>query len=124
VSFSEAEKARIRRYLGFSQNFGDVDTRLEGQLDTLSPQEAEDQVREILAKLAAIDAKLQSAALSNLDLSRAEDVEWLGPDQLLALQNSGRMLINQLGIIFNIDMSGQPDYYGSSAGGGGVIPLG
>lgn len=124
MAFTESEKARIRRYLGFSQGFHDVDTRLEGQLGTLSPQEAEDQVREILVKLAAIDAKLQSAALNNLDLVKAEDVTFLNELQIIALQNYGRTLINQLAIIFNIDMSMQPDYYGSSAGMGGVIPLG
>lgn len=124
MAFDEGEKARIRRYLGFSQGFRDFDTRLESQLGDLTPQEAEDQVREILAKLAAVDAKLQSMALGNLDLRKAEDVEWFGAEGLVALQNYGRSLINQLGILFNIDMSGQPDYFGTSAGIGGPIPLG
>lgn len=127
MAFTAAEKARIRRYLGFSQGFHDVDTRLEGQLTTLPETypEAEDQVREILGKLAKIDAKLQTAALGNLNVTELGDIKFLGPDQLTALEDWGRRLINQLAITFNIDMSDQPDYFGAtSSGGGGVIPLG
>lgn len=127
MAFTLPEKARIRRYLGFSQGFHDVDTRLEGQLDTLPTTwpEAETQVREMLALLDAVDRKLQGAALGNMNFARiVGEVEFLGPDQLDVLRHHGRTLIQRLAITFNIDMSGQPDYYGTAASSGGVIPLG
>ena len=127
MAFTDAEKARIRRYLGFSQGFHDVDTRLEGQLDTLPSTwpEAETQVRDILTQLIAVDRKLQGAALGNMNFTEiVGEVKFLGPDQLDALREHGRTLIQQLAITFNIEMSGQPDYYGAVVSTGGIIQLG
>lgn len=127
MAFTLAEKARIRRYLGFSQGFHDIDTRLEGQLDTLplTYPEAETQVRDILVALDAIDRKLQSAALGNMNFTEiVGELKFLGPAQLDALWQQGRTLIQRLAITFNINMSEQPDYYGASVSSGGVIPLG
>lgn len=127
MAFTETEKARIRRYLGFSQGFHDVDTRLEGQLDTLplTWPEAETQVRDILAMLDAVDRKLQGAALGNLNFTEiVGEIKFLGPEQLNALRGHGRTLIQRLAITFNIEMSGQPDYYSAAVSTGGVIQLG
>jgi hypothetical protein len=121
VAFTDTEKATIRRYLGFSELFRDVDTRLEGQLDSLSA-EAEALVRATLVQLAAIDAKIHTAALENLDLQRAEDVTFLGPEQLIALKDYGRSLINRIAVTFEVEP--MRDYYGAGAMGGGVIPFG
>lgn len=121
MALTAEEKAAVRLYTGRSDQFRDLDTTLESQLDSVSPA-AEAQVRVVLSQLAAIDAKIQSAALNNMDLERAEDVTFRGPEQLLGLMEYGRSLIQRLCVIFHI----QPtrDYYGTEASSGGVIPLG
>jgi hypothetical protein len=124
TSFTEDQKSRIRSYLGWSQLFKQIDPRLESQLVMLpqdSPETA-DRVLAIDAKLQDIDAKLQDVALNNLDLSRAEDVTFLGREQLRGLYDAGRRLIHQLSIIFEVEI--ERDYYGTDAEMGGVIALG
>ncbi len=124
MAFSEDQKAAVRQYLGFSELFHDFDSRLEGQMDALgtSRPSAVTRAQALLTKLAALDAKIDDSALNNLDLERAEDVTFLGPKQIEALQDYGRSLIQQLAVIFEVQV--QRDYYGSEAGSGGVIPLG
>ena|SRR5690348_10643427 len=124
--FTDDEKAAIRSYLGYSALYYQIDPRLESQigaggLGTTQPSEAT-RVRTILTALADIDTRL-SGALDNLDLSKAEDITFLGPPQLEALRNQGRMLIHQLGIIF--ELVPKRDYYGAGENlNGGYILLG
>lgn len=124
--FTDDEKAAIRSYLGFSALYYQIDPRLESQigaggLGTTQPSEAA-RVRTILTSLADVDTRLGSA-LDNLDLSKAENITFLGPEQLETLRNHGRMLIQQLGII--LELEPKRDYYGMSENAyGGVIPLG
>ena len=124
MAFTDDEKMAIRSYLGWSALFFEIDPRLEGQMNRLptSVPAAVTRVQTILTSLADIDTRL-GAALDNLDLTKAEDIIFLGPEQLDALRNQGRMLVNQLSIIFEV--SPKRDYFGEGEGGmGGVIPLG
>ncbi len=124
MAFTQHERAHIRRYLGFSELWKDRDMRLEGQLDSLPVQSpfAAIQVSTILVSLAAIDAKIQSALLENLDLRVADEATFLGPEQIEALQNGGRSLIMQIAITF--DLHPRRDFYGAAMGMGGEIQLG
>jgi hypothetical protein len=123
VPFSSTEKALIRQYLGFSELFHDIDPRLESQMAELGDRspEAADNVRAQLARLANIDARLDGA-LDNLDLQKAEEVTFLGPDQLEALRDQGRNLIQRIAIVFQV--APQRDYYGVEAASGGILPEG
>lgn len=122
MAFTDAEKVKIRQYLGFSEAFHQINTRLESMMDDLANRSpaAVDEVRAILAKLATLDTQLDTSATS-LEFKRAEDVEWnLGQwEQLVA---RGRYLIQRLAIMFEVDPAA--DYFGAATGGGGVIPLG
>jgi hypothetical protein len=123
AAFTPEEKALIRQYLGFSELFHDIDPRLESQMAEIGDRspEAADHVRAQLARLANIDAQLE-AALDNLTLSKAEDVTFLGPDQLEALRQHGRNLVERIAIVFQVRP--QRDYFGSEVGSGGVLQLG
>jgi len=123
AAFTDAQKAAIRQYLGFSELFHDVDTRLESQMSeigTRSPDAATRIVNNLTA-LAAIDTRLTSA-LDNLDLVRAEDVTFLGPAQLEAIRTHGRMLIGQIAI--TLEVQPRRDYYSTGAEMSGCIMLG
>ena len=123
MAFTDAQKVSIRNYLGFSENFHQINTRLESMLIDLpirSPA-AEALAISILAQLAAIDAANQTTALTGVKFKKAEDVEWnLGAFQ--QRQDYGRSLIQRLAILFEV--TPMEDYYGAAGGGGGVIPLG
>jgi hypothetical protein len=122
-AFTDAQKAAIRQYLGFSELFHDIDPRLEGQMIELGSRapDAVARVQANLVALADIDARL-GGALDNLDLTKAEDILFLGPDQLEALRNQGRMLIQQVAITF--ELRPKRDYYATGECMGGEIPLG
>jgi hypothetical protein len=127
ADFTEDEKAAIRSYLGWSALYYLIDPRLESQigtggLGTTQPSSAT-RVRSILTRLADIDSRLDSA-LDNLDLTKAEDINFLGSEQLDALRNQGRMLVGQLAIIFEVVP--KRDYFdeGGGTGMGGLISLG
>lgn len=125
ADFTEDEKAAIRSYLGWSAFYYQIDPRLESQigaggLGTTQPASAT-RVRSILTALADIDTRL-TGALDNLDLTKAEDINFLGPEQLDALRTQGRMLIGQMGIIF--ELKPKRDYYGDGGDADNLIPLG
>lgn len=126
MAFSNAEKTRIRRYLGFSELYRQIDTRLETQLDALPANnpDAETQVRALLGRVGAIDDAIQGKALTRLDASEIiGEVKLLGPEQLRALRTQGRMLINQIAITF--DLTPLRDYFDEGGGSmGGFIALG
>lgn len=123
MAFSPTEKVRIRNYLGRSELFKDLDTRLESQMDSIPTRspEAETEIRTLLGKIAAIDDKLSDFAVNGSDIKKAEEVEFWGPEQLSMLQNRGRMLIGRLATFFEVEVLG--DYFGEGPIGG-VIPLG
>jgi hypothetical protein len=124
MAFTNAEKTRLRRYLGFSELYRQVETRLESQLDALPTNnpDAETQVRALLAKVDAVDTKIQSAGLENLDAAKVKDVVLLGAEQLRALRAQGRMLIRQIAITF--DLEPRRDYFDEGGAMGGLLPLG
>lgn len=121
--FSGEEQARIRQYLGFSEQFQDLDGRLESQLAEVGSRspEAETLVRQCLARLANVEEQLEGA-LDNLALTRAEDVSFLGPEQLEALRQHGRNLIQRIAIVFHVEPL--RDYFGSEATSGGRLRFG
>lgn len=124
MALSEAQKAQVRLYLGFDRGY-DLHPALESRFQpgALTSDE-ESLIGTTLTNLAAIDTKLQTAALTRLDASRVEDIELLGPAQLDALRAHGRMLVGRLGAIFAVEPLRDVFAVGSAASMGGLIPLG
>jgi hypothetical protein len=123
--FSADEKVAVRNYLGFSELYHDLDPRLESQLSGLYARSPEsvDLVRVRLTELADIRTRL-GLALDNLDLVQAEDVTFLGPMQLDALRDHGRMLIQSIAIMFDlVPLRDVFATYGDD-GYGGPVPIG
>jgi hypothetical protein len=126
---TEDQRARIRRYLGFSEILAQFDMpesplRLNSVMDELAnkPQAVTDQIVAILGKLQDLDAKLHTGALVRAGLKKAEEIEWYPTDEWLEAQRShGRMLIQEISITCAIYPP--RDYYGSGPTGG-VISLG
>lgn len=120
MAFTAAEQSYIRRYLGYSELFKDLDTRLESQMAMIGSRSptAEAQVRILIGQVQGIDAKINFAALNNLDVESVDggDVKMLGPDQIEALRAYGRQLIQQISITF--ETPPKRDYYATGDTGG------
>jgi hypothetical protein len=118
MDFSDDERLQILHYLGVSDLYYMWNaelTEIGGRLV------AADRVRTILVDLADVDARLK-AALDNLSLVKAEDVEFRGEGELEALRNHGRNLINRLAILFGVTVG--DDYYGSISAMSGPYTFG
>lgn len=124
MALTETQKAGVRRYLGFGRG-RDIHPELESRFVGWLSAEEETQIAATLAQLDAVYAKLQSAALENTDLKSADkgDAVFFGPEQLDALRRHGRMLVQTLVTIFEVDPL--RDIFGAPAGSnGGFVGLG
>lgn len=121
MALSESQRAQVRLFLGYDRG-RDLHPALESRWDALNSDE-ETQVAAALSALSALDTKLLSAALENLDASKVDEVVMLGPEQLRALRAQGRMLVRRLGIVFAVDSL--RDYFDDGGGPmGGLMAVG
>lgn len=136
MAFTEAQKVKLRVYLGYPDTYQQANTRLESAIDVIGGRAAtQTEVESVLASLAAVETSLASS-LSSAGLKRAEDVEWYegssGSAAIDQKRSEGRRYCSRLSIIFGVPLAG--DYFGSRGYEGdnwmgvghqyGVIPLG
>jgi len=122
VALTETQKASVRRYLGFGRG-RDIHPELESRFVGWLSTEEETQISATLTQLDALMTKLQSAALENTDLKSADkgDAVFFGPEQLCALRDHGRMLVQTLATIFEVEP--RRDVFGMGPVGG-LVSLG
>lgn len=124
MALSATQQAQVRLYLGYDRG-ADLHSDLESQFTpgALSAEE-ETLIAAALTNLLAVDAKLQSAAMTRLDATQVEDIKLLGPEQLAELRRHGRMLVARLAAIFSVEPLRDVFATMAAASMGGVIPLG
>lgn len=123
MALLSSQLAAVRMYLGYERGF-DLNPRLESKLVALSADE-EAQVVAVLAKLAALDARIDTVATNGtLEAGKITDTELRDGDPLELYARQGRRLVARLAILCAVDVG--RDYYASDGGAsmGGVIPLG
>lgn len=122
MALTETQKASVRRYLGFGKG-RDIHPELESRFDGWLSAEEESLIATTLTRLDAAMTSLHTAATENLDLKSADkgDVVFLGPEQLRALREHGRMLVGTLETIFEVEPLRDVFGVGSS---GGALQLG
>lgn len=132
MALTSAQTTQIRHYLGYPDNWRDMNTTLESQFTTISA-DAEALITSaltasppgILASLNDIDAHLQDA-LTRLKARKVEDIELPGHDEILFLQSEGRRFVTRLATLFGVNVF--RDVYSDDPPGGGLmgglIPLG
>lgn len=122
MALTDDQKSAVRAYLGFSDGFSDVDTRLESQLGNLKPT-AETRVIALSAQILAVDTKLQANALSRTGVKEIVGEVVLSEEGLAQLRTQGRMLCTRLGQVFNL--APKADYFDTGGGSmGGMFSLG
>ena len=127
MGLTTQDASDTRSFLGFSDQFNDLDTRLQSQIEELQAAADDDptvlRVQAILTDVRALDANLTNAALNNLIASKVKTIELRGPEQLQALRVQGRMLCQRLGQVFYTPP--RDDYFGEGDGSmGGMVALG
>lgn len=123
MALTSTEQASVRLYLGYERGF-EMNPRLESKLGALSAEE-EAQVRAVLAKLAAHDARADSTVGLNgtLEAIEIKETKLRDGDPLALYAKQGRRLVGRLAIVFGVDVG--RDYYGDGGGDlGGAIGLG
>jgi hypothetical protein len=100
VAFTDAQKAAIRRYLGYPDVFRFQHHVLEGTFTSVSP-EAQDIAVGILDQLATLETSLQSA-WSRQKVLKADTVVLAGADEIRALRAEGQRLAGDLSCLFGV----------------------
>jgi hypothetical protein len=117
VAFTDAQRVKLRLYLGYPNINRHRDSRLESALDIVGDDAAaKAEVESIMASIVAVDTSLV-ASLGTAGLKRAEDIEWyqagssstVGPE-ISSKWSEGRRHISRLSILFGVPIWG--DYYG------------
>lgn len=136
MAFTEAQKVKIRFYLGFPDTFQQNNTRLESAFDVIGGRpDVQAFVETILASLATVETSVASS-LSSAGLKRAEDIEWYqsgsGSAAISQKLSEGRRYCARLSIVFGVPLVG--DAFGTRGFEGdswmgrsfqyGVVPLG
>lgn len=133
MAFMDAQKAQIRRYLGFPDVFRYANTRLESAMDVVGGRaEVQAQVETDLAAIAAVESKL-TEALTSAGIKKVDEVEFFEAGQRKALRDEGRRMCGRLSITMGVplaaDAFGDTGYTGDSWMGpsgqyGGMFPCG
>lgn len=123
MAFTATQKANVRYYLGYPDQFRDVGSTLESGLAGGLSAEGETIVIALLASLAAIDSNLTSA-LARLKALKVGSIELPGFGEIQALRSEGRRLAARLATIFGVEVQSDVFAEGGSASSGGFIPLG
>lgn len=109
MAFTDAQKTKIRFYLGYPNILKSANTRLENALDLLGEEEgSQAEVEAILADIVLVEEKLRSTAL---DVAGISDVGPPDPKfykaQIYAdLRGEGRRLSARLSILAGVGIAG------------------
>lgn len=124
MAFTSQEKANVRYYLGFQDQFRDVNTTLESQLAGGTSAEGETIARALLTSLAAADTSL-AASHGRLKAIKVGPIELSAETEIRMLRAEGRRFVGRLASLFGVDP--RADVFGEGAGSssmGGLVPLG
>jgi hypothetical protein len=120
---TEDQKASIRLYLGYPDEFRYKHTRLESMLTNLSAP-AETQIAGLLAKLATIETAFMTTGVTNAGVKRVDEI-WFenGSKAASEVRKTGRTLVGRISIITGVpiysDVFGTAGYLGDSFSPGG-----
>lgn len=116
MAFSDTQKAKIRRYLGYPDIYRDHDPRLESALDVVGGRaEVQALIEADLAALEALETKLTSTQ-SYGGVRRADDIEFFPGEQIASLRTEGRRFVGRMSITLGVPIAS--DVFGSTGYGG------
>lgn len=114
MALTDAQKVKVRRYLGYPDVNRLSFHSLEGAMVAIS-SDGETEVADLLTRLAAIDTKLNDAQ-DRQQIIRVEDVHFAGPGELRSLYREGNRYADTLAQLLDVSVRRYPFSSGSSAG--------
>lgn len=141
MAFTEAQRVKLRKFLGYPDVYRQYNPRLESAFDVIGGRaDTQASVEDLITKIDAVDLSLTNA-LALAGLKRAEEVEWYQAMSgkgisapMAAAIAQGKMLIGRLSTTFGVpiysDYFGIGGYPGDAYMGtgnqrsGGMTPLG
>jgi hypothetical protein len=120
MALTAAQKAKIRRYLGYPDVNRGLRLELEGAMTALS-SDGETEVVDLLSKLATIETTLVEAQ-GRQKVIKAEEVTLAGDAELRALWREGNRYAATLAAILGVDVLRNP--YGGASSDSGVARRG
>lgn len=115
MALTNAQKAKVRRYLGYPDVNRLSFHNLEGAMTALS-SDGETEVVDLLTQLAAVDTAL-SEAQDRQKLTRVEDVHFAGPGEIRALYHEGNRYAATLADVLDVQVRRFPFSGGGSSAG-------
>jgi len=103
VALSDTQRAQVRRYLGWSARYFQVDGQLEHAMTAVSdlPEDSA-LVGTLLTQLATLEAEMV-AARKRLKAMAIGSIQLGGPMEMGQLRREGRRLTQQLATILGVD---------------------
>lgn len=114
---TDAQRAEIRRYLGYSDQSRGYYNTLDGVIAILSP-EAEEIIVSILTELAEIEAQIRDARRCRLMATRVEDITLSSYDEIRGLRLEGQRLARDISTILGVKIFQTPFMSAPSTGAG------
>lgn len=111
MALTDAQKAQVRRYLGYPDVNRQSHHVLEGALTSLST-DGESLVSDLLTQLATIQTKLTSSH-DRQKVLKAEEVTLAGDLEIRALRAEGARLVQDLGVTLDVPPRRHPFSSGS-----------
>lgn len=111
---TDAQRVKIRTYLGYSDQSRGYYSRLEGAIDVLIA-EAEEEIICLLEDLATIETTLK-ASQKRQKVMQAEDVKLAGHDEIIALWKEGSRYVRRISTILGVEIKENPFSSGSPTG--------
>lgn len=125
MALTDAQKADIRYYLGYSMRFHQSDSRLEMAMRALEEDsDAETLVLADIARLKAIDLKFE-AAYDRLKVMQVCDIKLAHKAELCSFRSEGRRVVGRIAATLGVPV--RHDVFGSGAYSylatwGGLVP--
>lgn len=126
MALTDTQKATIRLYLGYPDQFRYRNTRLESVMDNLSP-EAEVQISTILTALATVESQiLVNVSTSTSGVKRVDEITFFDPINGVNIgfkngKEAGRYFAGRLSIITGVPIQNSA-FNGSGYGGDSFFP--
>lgn len=116
MAFTEAQRVKLRSFLGWPDVHQQYNPYLEGTFTTIGARpDTQARVESVITAIEAVETKLKAVAISFAGLKRAEDIEWYpsgqAGGQIDVLRSEGRRLVGQLSTIFGVEI--KSDYFGA-----------
>lgn len=131
MALTQPQRQQCRLYLGRTRVNAQVDRTLENALNAVDTFDTSDPaagaqlqatIGELLAELVRIDTQINEHRAKRTKFSKAEDVTFAGPMELVELRSIGRQLVGRLSAQLGVPVG--HDVFSAGGSYGGLMKVG